>query len=60
MKSIKTVSPKGCNGYSLMIESENQSRRDDIIISPLRGLWVLAIFIFYYLIIPSGFKMELI
>jgi len=58
MKEIKKSSPKGCNDYSLMIESENQSRRDDITISPLRGLWVLGIFIFYNIIIPSGFKMQ--
>ncbi len=60
MKPIKTISPKGCNDYSLIIESGNQSRRDDINISPLQGLWLLGIFIFYNPIIPSGFKMQMI
>ncbi len=60
MKPIKTIKPKGCNDYSLLIKSGNQSRMDDINVSPLRGLWVLRIFIFYNPIIPSGFKMQLI
>ncbi len=60
MKPIKIISPKGCNDYSLVIESGNQSRRDDIKISPLRDLWVFGIFHFYNLIIPSGFKMQLL
>jgi hypothetical protein len=60
IKSIKIANPKGCNDYKLIMAKGSQSRRDDIMISPLRGFRVSSGLFFYNLIIPSGLNTELI
>jgi len=56
MKENIKISPKGCNDDSLMNSYGQKSQRDGIVISPLRGLGMFFLLIFYNHFIPSGFK----